>query len=493
MIDQAFFPYGRAAFQTIRRKKQFFVDNTAYIKEFEKNPLQCFTRPPRWGKSLLIQILMCYYDKATTPDEWDLFSGLAIHKNPTELRGHFQVLKLDFSAAVNAGSVEKMSALLTKHINSQCLDFGAKYGYAVSTEKNARATNLEVIVLDENDGMYTLTTLAKAVRARGEELYLFVDEYDRYANVCLLDREDVDQDGYRQAVIDTDSLIKRFFSMLKSIEADGCLLRVFVTGVLRLAISDAFAFNNILLTSAERAVGPALGFPLEEIKRGVRALELGAAGEERQRFEAEALALIKNYCSGYRFPGVGDDGLYCPQLCLKVLHSLCDEKNQVYLDEKGDRFWRKVAPEEIMDRLGDEASGPSGAFLRRLARLPEATKELRRLSKGPVEFRWSVLARRGKYSSLLVAGKANRLLTATSTADERRQSCLAFMYAQGLVTRGTHQDSLVFPNDVARLLVNETILPQGKKVIMRKWRDRVVVATKLFWDPITRKLKRRSG
>ena len=77
MIDQAFFPYGSAAFQTIRQKKQFFVDNTAYIKEFEKNPLQCFTRPPRWGKSLLIQILMCYYDKATTPDEWDLFSGLA--------------------------------------------------------------------------------------------------------------------------------------------------------------------------------------------------------------------------------------------------------------------------------------------------------------------------------------------------------------------------------------------------------------------------------
>ena len=119
-----------------------------------------------------------------------------------------------------------------------------------------------------------------------------------------------------------------------------------------LAISDAYASNNILLTSAERAVGPALGFPLEEIKRGVRALELGAAGEERERFEAEALALIENYFNGYRFPGVGDDGLYCPQLCLKVLHALCDEKNQVYLDEKGDRFWRKVAPEEIMQQAG---------------------------------------------------------------------------------------------------------------------------------------------
>ena len=113
-----------------------------------------------------------------------------------------------------------------------------------------------------------------------------------------------------------------------------------------------------------------------------------------------------------------------------------------------------------------------------------------------MEFPWSVLASRGKFSSLLVAGKAsrlNRLLTATGTADKRRQAYLSFMYDQGLVTCGTHQDSLVFPNDVARLLVNATILPQGKKVIMRKWRDRAVVATKLFWDPIMRKLKRRSG
>ena len=37
------------------------------------------------------------------------------------------------------------------------------------------------------------------------------------------------------------------------------------------------------------------------------------AGEERQRFEEQALDLIKTYFNGYRFPGVDDDGLYCPQ------------------------------------------------------------------------------------------------------------------------------------------------------------------------------------
>ena len=117
MIEKSFFPYGRANFESIRRDKQFFVDNTAYIREFEKFRFQCFTRPPRWGKSLLTQIMSFYYDNATTPEELDtLFGGaheLAIHKNPTELRGHFQVLKLDFSVAAT-GSVEDMNALLTE-------------------------------------------------------------------------------------------------------------------------------------------------------------------------------------------------------------------------------------------------------------------------------------------------------------------------------------------------------------------------------------------
>ena len=231
MIDESFFPYGQSDFESIRRDKQFFVDNTAYIKEFEKFRFQCFTRPPRWGKSLLTQIMSFYYDNATTPEEWDtLFGGaheLAIHKNPTELRGHFQVLKLDFSTSSDAGSVEKMNALLTWHINHQCQRFGAKYGYDVS--ESMQDAGDEVIVRDENDGMHTLITLAQAVHARGEELYLIVDEYDRYANVCLLDREDVDSDGYKKAVIDSDGPIKRFFSTLKSLEADGYISRLFVT------------------------------------------------------------------------------------------------------------------------------------------------------------------------------------------------------------------------------------------------------------------------
>lgn len=471
MIEQQFFPYGQANFESIRRDEQFFVDNTAYIKEFERTKFQCFTRPPRWGKSLFTQILAFYYDKTTTPKQWDtLFGGLAIHKNPTELRGHFQVLKLDFSTSSDAGSVEKMNALLTWHINHQCQRFGAKYGYDVS--ESMQDAGDEVIVRDENDGMHTLITLAQAVHARGEELYLIVDEYDRYANVCLLDREDVDSDGYKKAVIDSDGPIKRFFSTLKSLEADGYISRLFVTGLLRLAISDAYTSNNVQLTSADRDVGAALGFTSKEVERAVSMLELGATVEERQRFEEQALDLIKTYFYGYRFPGVDDDGLYCPQLCNNVFRNLCDKKNWVYLDDKNpDRFWKKLAPKEIIRSLGDENSDPSGAGLRLLARLPEATKELRRLSKGPVEFPESILGSRGKLSGLLAAGKAGRLgrlTTATGSVSERREAALSFMFDQGLVTLGPREDTLVFPNAVAKVCV-KTILPQRRALRRALW------------------------
>ena len=471
MIEEQFFPYGQANFESIRRDEQFFVDNTAYIKEFERTKFQCFTRPPRWGKSLFTQILAFYYDKTTTPKQWDtLFGGLAIHKNPTELRGHFQVLKLDFSTSSDAGSVEKMNALLTWHINHQCQRFGAKYGYDVS--ESMQDAGDEVIVRDENDGMHTLITLAQAVHARGEELYLIVDEYDRYANVCLLDREDVDSDGYKKAVIDSDGPIKRFFSTLKSLEADGYISRLFVTGLLRLAISDAYTSNNVQLTSADRDVGAALGFTSKEVERAVSMLELGATVEERQRFEEQALDLIKTYFYGYRFPGVDDDGLYCPQLCNNVFRNLCDKKNWVYLDDKNpDRFWKKLAPKEIIRRLGDENSDPSGAGLRLLARLPEATKELRRLSKGPVEFPESILGSRGKLSGLLAAGKAGRLgrlTTATGSVSERREAALSFMFDQGLVTLGPREDTLVFPNAVAKVCV-KTILPQRRALRRALW------------------------
>jgi hypothetical protein len=52
-------------------------------------------------------------------------------------------------------------------------------------------------------------------------------------------------------------------------------------------------------------------------------------------------------------------------------------------------------------------------------------------------------------------GSLNRKFTATGTESQRRDAYLySFMYDQGLVTLGTKENTLVFPNQVARLLVD---------------------------------------
>ena len=203
-----------------------YRDNTEFIRELEDcGSSRClFTRPPRFGKTFLMSMLMCYYDEQVQGDDYqELFKGLAIHKNETAGRGKFQVLKLSL---IN----EETPAGLASVINRQALNFAEKYRYSfkgpapevretwagaedlgLSSElsdtsylnfrKRARLKKAlrkhatkwkkaESFTFDEEDGLKTLESLAKAVKRRGEkmkqtgehvtQLYLFIDEYDNF-------------------------------------------------------------------------------------------------------------------------------------------------------------------------------------------------------------------------------------------------------------------------------------------------------------------------
>ncbi|MBQ7178918.1 MAG: AAA family ATPase, partial [Victivallales bacterium] len=90
-------PYGVSDFINMRRRNGYYVDNTWGIPLMEALPYQLFLRPRRFGKSLLLSILHYYYD-VNYADRFDeLFGGTWIHENPTEDRGQFLVLHLDFS------------------------------------------------------------------------------------------------------------------------------------------------------------------------------------------------------------------------------------------------------------------------------------------------------------------------------------------------------------------------------------------------------------
>ena len=61
-----------------------------------------FVRLRRFGKSLFVDMLRCYYDQNEKKNFKKYFGDLAIGKNPTKGANKYQVLALDFSQ-VNKG------------------------------------------------------------------------------------------------------------------------------------------------------------------------------------------------------------------------------------------------------------------------------------------------------------------------------------------------------------------------------------------------------
>ena len=87
------YPIGMASFREIRRGGYQYVDKTMYIHQLASLGKYFFlSRPRRFGKSLLISTMECYFR-----GERELFSGLAIDSlEPEEWTKH-PVLRLDFT------------------------------------------------------------------------------------------------------------------------------------------------------------------------------------------------------------------------------------------------------------------------------------------------------------------------------------------------------------------------------------------------------------
>ncbi len=63
-----------------------FVDKTSYLELFEqsKSCISLFLRPRRFGKTMLTEFLLYYYDAALEPQSKKLFAGkyIATHATP---------------------------------------------------------------------------------------------------------------------------------------------------------------------------------------------------------------------------------------------------------------------------------------------------------------------------------------------------------------------------------------------------------------------------
>jgi hypothetical protein len=85
---------------------------------------------------------------------------------------------------------------------------------------------------------------ARAVKRNGGKLYILIDEYDRFANELLVSR----RKAYESFIIGTrgdelSSPMRSFLQTVKTVCGDDGNTRLFMTGIMPLALADASGFN----------------------------------------------------------------------------------------------------------------------------------------------------------------------------------------------------------------------------------------------------------
>ena len=175
-------PYGVSNFDKVAREEYYFVDRTPYIAQLEQMaaPYLFFLRPRRFGKSLFISMLQCYYGLEYAEVFDALFGRFAIGQAPTPMANRYFVLKLDFSRINTQTSASTFAGFLRN------VKQGISYFLTAYPDYFDTADREYIMAADEpSDVLNRLFERIKAAHSEARfvyKLYLLIDEYDHFAN-----------------------------------------------------------------------------------------------------------------------------------------------------------------------------------------------------------------------------------------------------------------------------------------------------------------------
>lgn len=299
-------PYGISNFETLVREGYHFVDRTPFLARLEalNERYLFFLRPRRFGKSLFVSMLQCYYGVEYAEQFEELFGNFAIGQEPTKLANAYLVLKLDFSR-INTQTSETTFISFFDNVRdgvSKFLDVYADYF----------ADGDDAYILGAQDATATMIRLferfygAQIQTEYKRKIYLLVDEYDHFANQLIAFRledfkETVSRTGY----------VRKFYESIKTATGDGIVDRIFVTGVAPLTLdSMTSGFNIGAIISGTTVFHQMMGFTENEVQEilagsGFSTTDLTTVQDE-----------VRDWYNGYLFNRHVADRLYNPDMVL---------------------------------------------------------------------------------------------------------------------------------------------------------------------------------
>ncbi len=289
---------GIQSFEKIIDHHCFYVDKTKFIKEWweSRDDVTLITRPRRFGKTLTLQMLECFFSLKYT-GKGTLFEGLDIWKEEEyrKLQGSFPVISLSF-AAVKQTNFEEVKQRIYQIITDLYQDYHF-------IKDSGKLTDVERSYFDsispnmrESDATYALYELSRFLNCYyGKKVIILLDEYDTpmqeaYAN------------GYWNEM---SSFTRSLFNA--AFKTNPYLERGIMTGITRVSKESIFSdLNNLkVITSTSDEYADAFGFTEEEVF---------AAMDERGLTQKDN---VKKWYDGFTFGKIQD--IYNPWSILNYL------------------------------------------------------------------------------------------------------------------------------------------------------------------------------
>ena len=274
---------GNQSFESIRKDDCFYIDKTSFIKEWweNKDNVTLITRPRRFGKTLNMNMLECFFSKKYK-DRGDLFEGLEIWNDEKyrELQGTYPVIFLSF-AKIKQNTYEGA----VKQIKNELINLYNAFDYIVKSDLYNENEKLQYksirVGMDDETAQDALNNLSNYLsRYYGKKVIILLDEYDTPMQEAYVN-------GYwEELVAFTRSLFNSTFKTNPYLE------RAIMTGITRVSKESIFSdLNNlVVVTTTSNQYETAFGFTEEEVFNSLD--EQGLSGKKD---------IVKTWYDGFTF------------------------------------------------------------------------------------------------------------------------------------------------------------------------------------------------
>ncbi len=332
-------PYGIADFEAVMGENYCYVDKTGHIPLIEDIGRYLFLiRPRRFGKSLWLSVLESYYDIAKKDRFDEIFTGTAIHEDPTEERNSYLILTFNFSL-VNP-NIDMVEESFETYTEGEFSAFIRKY-----RDFFDNSFIKETLILKRTADR--LNRLFRYISQNRLKLYILIDEYDNFANTIL---STIGQERYR-AITHGEGFYRYFFNILKggTTGSGAGLARLFITGVSPLTMDDVTSgFNIGDNISMEREINELLGFTEEEVIRILKYYK--DKGKIKEEIDHH-LEIMDKWYNNYRFTKDTGKRIYNTDMVLYYINNLISgEIPTDLIDQNVKTDYKKLRHLIILDR-----------------------------------------------------------------------------------------------------------------------------------------------